>query len=65
MDSEILRKFEGKYVKLVLGDRYFKINGYLDEVSTDFILFRTTQKSSLINICEIREIDEINNGGNY
>lgn len=65
MDVEILRKFQGRYVKLVLGDRYFKIEGFLDQVADNFILFRTTEKSSIINICEIREIYEIRKGEMY
>lgn len=63
MDVDLIRKFQGQYVKLVLGDRYFKIDGFLDQVSDSFVLFRTTEKTSIINVCEIREIHLLNKGG--
>jgi len=65
VDAEILRTLQGKYCKIVIGERLFKLEGYLDEVSDNFVIFRTSTESSVINISEIKEIRQIFNGRRY
>jgi ribosome maturation factor RimP len=56
--EHLLDKFIGKYCKVVIGtnEKKFIIEGVIDAVSDDFFILRSKTKSSMINICEIREI---------
>lgn len=53
--QEVLKKFEGDFVKLVLRNG-FVLYGTITEVYSDSLYFTTRQKSSLISFFEIIEI---------
>ena len=54
MNREVIEKFQGKKIKLVLNGS-FCLNGIIDLVDEDSILFTTTEKTSLIHFDRIRE----------
>jgi len=56
MEKQLLERFVGKPAKLVYGDRHFCLWGTIDAVSSDFIVFSTNEKTSLINIGDVKEI---------
>lgn len=54
-----MEQFKGKQVKIVYGITRFALWGVIEDVKGDFIVFRTQQRVSMINIREIHEIVEI------
>ena len=58
MQKDLIERFIGKQVKLVYGINHFALYGSIDTISDDFLLFTTNreQKTSMINICDIKEI---------
>jgi len=54
--KNILERFKGKEVKLVLKPSNFALNGFIDEVFDDCIEFRTVQKTSYIDFELIQAI---------
>ena len=57
MDYELVKEFEGKFVKLVR-ENDFVLYGTVLKVLKDAILFKTDQASSAIPISVIKEIIE-------
>ena len=55
MNREVILRFQGKTVKLVL-DGNFCLTGIIETVYDDCILFTTRQKSSVIAFPRIQEI---------
>jgi len=55
MNREIIAPFQGKHVKLVL-EGNFCLNGIIDHVYDDSVLFTTTQKTAVIRFDRIQEI---------
>lgn len=55
MKREMVLPFQGKNVKLVLNGN-FCLNGLIEEVFDDCILFTTRQKTSLIRFDRIMEV---------
>lgn len=55
MNREILEQFQGKKVRIVL-EPHFVLTGIIEQISEDFILFSTSQKSSIIHFSKIREV---------
>jgi len=55
MNREMILPFQGKKIKLVF-DRGFILNGIIETVYDDAILFTTAQKTSLIVFSRIQEI---------
>ena len=56
MDQDTLISFQGSQVKLVLKPDYFILRGIVEEVFSDSILFKTHQKTSVIDFSRIAEI---------
>jgi len=55
MDREALENFKGKYVKIVEKNN-FCLDGVINEVYTDSLLFKTFQRESLISFNNIKEV---------
>jgi hypothetical protein len=55
MNREMLEKFQGKIVRIVL-EPHFVLTGTIDAIDIDSILFTTSQKTALIHFSKIREV---------
>jgi hypothetical protein len=55
MDREAMENFKGKYCKIVEKSG-FCIDGVVDNVYDDSILFKTFQRESLISFNNIKEV---------
>jgi len=62
MDAEIFRKFKGKYVKIGIKPSNFALSGWIEEVFSDCIEFRTQQKTSFLDFDVIVSISEQEGG---
>lgn len=62
MNREAIIPFQGEFVKLVL-DGNFALNGTVDMVYEDAILFTTRQKTAVIRFDRIQEICKDNRRG--
>jgi len=59
LNRSVISQFQGEYVKLVL-EGNFALNGFIDMVYEDAILFTTKQKTSVIRFDRIQEITKDN-----
>ena len=57
MDSEPVKDYEGKFVRIEYNNG-FKLFGTILKVYTDSISFKTEQKTSLISLDAIKQIME-------
>ena len=55
MDKSLLYPFIGKPVKVKLNSGFI-LYGTIDQISDDFVVFTTTQKTSILHHGEFREI---------
>ena len=55
MQKELLAQFQGKNVEIEFHNN-FALRGYIDQISDDYFIFRTTQKTSMLHISQIKSI---------
>jgi len=60
MDKETAEKFIGVPVRISLGSKLFSPPpGEITEVSKDYFIFRTTTKTAVLDLSELREINPV------